>query len=170
MYFKLLERRIRRGTGQDFKFLLDEFDSAQLFDFFQLRCEPNRRAQSVDVNLRKTSYTFIKSIYTYQNMLPLPSGLGRKPIFPPISSAKLLHMLRPKPVPLYRFVAELSYCVNGVKSVFDGTAGIPIPLSITSVRIVYDSSSSACSFASIRTYPSSVNLIALERRFWTICL
>ena len=50
---------------------------------------------------------------------------GRYPIVPPINSTRDLHIDRPNPVPLYRFVALLSICVNGVKRLFTALNGIP---------------------------------------------
>jgi hypothetical protein len=74
-------------------------------------------------------------------------------------------MDRPSPVPLYRFVAEASNWVNGEKS--DSTANfwIPIPVSVTSVRIVNEVASSSTSDTWIPIEPDSVNLTALEIRF-----
>lgn len=50
---------------------------------------------------------------------------GLKPIVPPIISTRDLQIERPRPVPLYRFVALLSNCVNGVNKLFTASNGIP---------------------------------------------
>ncbi len=84
---------------------------------------------------------------------------------PPINSAKLLHIDRPRPVPLYRLVAEASNYVNGVKRDPMATFLMPIPVSMISVRMVKDVASSSASDACISIEPDSVNLTALATRF-----
>lgn len=78
---------------------------------------------------------------------------------PPMSSTKLLHIDKPRPVPLCRLVAELSNGVNGVKIVSIADGETPMPVSTTSVKIVYEISYSADIVVMIRM--RSMNLIAL---------
>lgn len=89
---------------------------------------------------------------------------------PPISSAKLLQIDRPNPVPRYRFVAEASNCVKGVKSEAMATSLMPIPVSVISVRTVNVLASSSTREASIFIEPDSVNFTALATRFCKTCL
>ena len=60
---------------------------------------------------------------------------GLKPIVPPINSTRDLHIERPRPVPLYRFVALLSNCVKGVNKLFTVLNGIP---TLSNQRVITD--------------------------------
>ena len=65
-----------------------------------------------------------------QNVEPSPTVL-RIPISPPINLVRRLQMERPRPVPPYSRVVEVSTCVNFSKMVSILSAGIPIPVSVT---------------------------------------
>ena len=91
---------------------------------------------------------------------------------PPIASLKLLQMARPRPVPPYLRVVELSPCENGMKRREISSGDIPIPVSRTSNSSSTElhSESILCVPTSKDTSPDLVNLIAFESRFKRICL
>ena len=66
-----------------------------------------------------------------EKVLPLP-GVLSTPMAPPINSTSRAQMARPRPVPPYFRVVELSACSNGRKIADCLSAGMPMPVSRTS--------------------------------------
>ena len=93
------------------------------------------------------------------NVLPFPSSL-RTSMSPPIARAKRRLMVKPRPVPPNSRVTELSAWTNESKIEFSLSAGIPIPVSITS-KAIFALPGEAISRHTIRTLPWPVNLIGI---------
>ena len=93
-------------------------------------------------------------------------------ILPPKSSVNSLDMLRPRPVPPCCLLVPPSACLKASKIKNMLLSSIPIPLSITEITIGLSFlSSSVFSVNSIDMLPSlSVNLIALDMKFLSICV
>ena len=91
-----------------------------------------------------------------QKQLPSP-GVLATPTTPPISSASWRQMLRPRPVPPYWRVVELSACENGWNRRGSSSAATPGPVSVTSKRTL--PSPAVLTVTSI--IPRSVNFSAL---------
>ena len=101
---------------------------------------------------------------------PLPSSevTAREP---PRSSASLRLMASPRPVPPKRRVVEESTCSKAWKSAAWRSAGIPMPVSITSKRSrAAPGSVPGTGRTSRRTSPRSVNFTALPTRLNSICV
>src|SRR5439155_7948776 len=79
---------------------------------------------------------------------------------PPCISIIFLAMVRPRPVPPFVLVLELSACWNSSKTFCWSASEIPGPVSATETR-----KAPSATRASIETSPVSVNLIALPARF-----
>ncbi|MNG74491.1 hypothetical protein D3C79_329720 [compost metagenome] len=103
-----------------------------------------------------------------ENVLPLPAWESTA-IVPPISSTRRLQMARPRPVPPYWRVVELSAWAKAWKSRPDCSGVMPMPVSCTRTW--------SCILPPVRprlritmvTWPCSVNFTALLTKLRTIC-
>ena len=68
------------------------------------------------------------------NVEPTPT-IDETLISPPINSAILLQIAKPKPVPPKLRVVDSSACLKGSKIEFNLAAGMPIPVSFTLMDI-----------------------------------
>ena len=104
---------------------------------------------------------------TIVNVLPVPTTLETVRS-PPIALASRRLMVSPSPVPPKRRVVDVSACVKGSKIASSLSAGMPMPVSITSIsrRIVVPSSIQRSRTV---TAPCWVNLIALPTRLVIVC-
>ena len=111
-----------------------------------------------------------------QNVLPEPDSL-LTPISPPITSTIWRLMARPRPVPPYSRVVELSPWENAVNSRSCTSGVMPGPVSLTSTRSTMSVSSTRAllvsslvsSIARTTTSPLVVNFTALEVRLEMTC-
>ncbi len=94
-------------------------------------------------------------------VVPCPNSLVAT-MSPPIARAKPRLIVSPSPVPPKRRVVEASAWTKGSKIDSSLSAGMPMPLSLTSIR--YSAGSAASRRSTTRTLPRSVNLIALPTR------
>ncbi len=113
-----------------------------------------------------TSITFVSAIprrAVKWNWLPRPSSLSTQ-IFPLIISTSLVEMVKPRPVPPYFRVVEVSAWENGSKINCSFSPGIPTPVSTTVNRSVQSCSWIASTSTFSATSPFSVNFMALPAR------
>ena len=94
-----------------------------------------------------------------QKTLPTP-GVLVAPASPPISSASCFVIARPRPVPPWVRVVELSACSNAEKSFGITSGAMPIPVSCTSKRTSTLSGVVSTAFVRSVTVPVSVNFTA----------
>ena len=108
-----------------------------------------------------------------QNWLPWPNWLVT-PISPPIRPTSRFEMARPRPVPPYRRVTELSACTKFWKSLAQVSGVMPAPVSVTLKRTArlpfFGISGPSATVTSIPTCPAEVNFSALPIRLDRICL
>ena len=98
---------------------------------------------------------------------PLPTSLSTQ-ISPPIISTSWREIARPRPVPPYWRVVELSPWVKGKKSRSSCSCDMPMPLSRTQKCSTTLAASRDCTSQPISTSPRSVNLMALVPRLMRI--
>ena len=97
------------------------------------------------------------------NVEPSPSTLSAR-MCPPISSTNRILIARPRPVPPYFRVVDVSTCENGLNRFESLSAGIPMPVSFTAKRSSSDFSFWWFNPTKIVISPLSVNLTALPTR------
>ena len=123
-----------------------------------------------DFSLTKGSgLSLMLAIKANQKLLPLSSLLST-PISPSISSISSFEIVSPNPNPSWFLVKEASTWENLVNNFFWSCKLMPMPVSIISIfsfmlvalRSVFDNL--------MVTVPSSVNLMALDKRLVSICL
>ncbi len=91
-------------------------------------------------------------------------------MFPPIIEINSLLITNPNPVPPYFLVWDSSAWENGLNKVSSLSLDIPIPVSLTLIFNVATSFFRSMQSMLTETFPLSVNLIALLKRFKNICL
>ncbi|MBV6475800.1 MAG: hypothetical protein MOGDAGHF_01366 [Rhodocyclaceae bacterium] len=97
------------------------------------------------------------------NTDPRPGSLSTQ-MRPPISSTSALEIARPRPVPPYLRVVELSAWLKGWKSLAHCSGVMPMPLSLTRKCSSMSSAPPPARSTPITTSPRSVNLTALLAR------
>ena len=100
--------------------------------------------------------------------LPSPGVLCTDSL-PPSSCARSREIDRPRPVPPYLRVIELSAWLKAWNRWGSRSGGMPMPVSVTVNFSRILPSGAPSSLASIRTEPCCVNLMALLIRFEAIC-
>src|SRR5581483_9546779 len=98
-----------------------------------------------------------------RNVLPTPTVLSTQ-MRPPCSPTRRFEMARPRPVPPYLRVVELSACRNSSKMYASASCGMPTPVSVTA-SVIQPSADAAA----MVTLPCSVNFTAFAARFTRIC-
>ena len=98
-----------------------------------------------------------------QNVLPSPGTL-RAPMSPPIAVTSWREIARPSPVPPWVRVVDASAWRNGSNSRSIWSWRMPIPESVTSTPRSTPAGSAPATYARTATWPTLVNLIALEIR------
>ena len=88
---------------------------------------------------------------------------------PPMSCTSWREMARPKPVPPYLRVVELSSWLKGVNSACKRSEGMPMPESLTSKRSNPSGEPSRGARTRRTTSPRSVNFTALPTRLTSTC-
>ena len=95
-----------------------------------------------------------------QKVLPWPGRL-LAPASPPIRRASWRTMARPRPVPPYWRLVELSACSKAVNSRGNTSGAMPMPVSWTSKRSSAPAAVSSTHSVRTVTAPAGVNLMAL---------
>ncbi len=98
------------------------------------------------------------------NVLPWPGVLSTH-TRPPIFSTRCRVMVRPRPVPPWRRVVDMSACSNGANRRSTSSTAMPTPVSRTAKCAPHSSADSRDTVTSTVTSPRSVNLMPLPIRF-----